>query len=118
MVTDRPRKGRSRPARTAAAVDVAALRRPFGTLHLGTPAGTCTIRLSSVKELELIRPAGVPVRVEIARGCTQFALDERRFGAVGNGLADQTDGYNETTDRYLVLVARGVDGLTVKGLRG
>lgn len=88
----------------------------FGTLHLGTPAGTCTIRLSSVKDLELIRPAGVPVRVEIARGCTRVALDERRFGAVGNGLVDQTDGYDETTDRYLLLVTGGVDGLTVKGL--
>lgn len=86
----------------------------FGDLRLATPDGTCTIRLSSVKEMRIARPAGVPVRLEIARGSTKVSLDARRTGAVGNGMADQTPGYDESPDRYLVLVSGGVDGLTVE----
>lgn len=90
----------------------------FGDLRLGTPDGTCTIRLSSVKDVRIARPAGVPVRLEIARGSTHVSLDARRTGAVGNGLADQTTGYDESPDRYLVLVSGGVDGLTIEHLTG
>jgi hypothetical protein len=82
-------------------------------LTLGRPAGGCTIRLSSVKDLRIDRPADVPVRVEIAKGATNVNLDARRFGAIGNGLADQTADYGTSADSYLLLVAGGADGLTV-----
>jgi hypothetical protein len=85
----------------------------YARIRLGPPAGTCTIRLSSVKDLRLERPADVPVRVEIAKGATRIALDDRQFGAVGNGLADHTSGYEDTENRYLVIVSGGADGLTV-----
>jgi hypothetical protein len=82
-------------------------------LALGRPTGRCTIRLSSLKDLRVERPADVPVRVEIAKGATNIALDDRRFGAVGNGLTDNTPGYDAMEDRYLLVVSSGVDGLTV-----
>lgn len=84
-------------------------------LGVGQPSGQCTIRLSSVQDLRIERPAGVPVRVEIAKGATDVVLDDRRFGAVGNGLADQTEGYEAMENRYLVIVSGGVAGLTVTG---
>jgi hypothetical protein len=85
----------------------------YGRIRLGRPAGGCTIRLSSLKDLRIERPTDVPVRIEIAKGATKVNLDDRRFGAVGNGLADHTTGYETAADRYLVLVSGGVDGLTV-----
>ena len=85
----------------------------YGRVRLGRPAGGCTIRLSSLKDLRIERPADVPVRLEITKGATKVDLDDRRFGAVGNGLADHTTGYETAADRYLVLVSGGVDGLTV-----
>jgi hypothetical protein len=85
-------------------------------LALGWPNGLCTIRLSSVKELRITRPANAPVRLEVAKGATNVRLDGRRSGAVADGLTDQTAGYEGVRDRYLVIVSGGVDGLTVEAL--
>ncbi|MQA87737.1 MAG: hypothetical protein GEV03_24720 [Streptosporangiales bacterium] len=83
-------------------------------LTLGHPAGSCTIRLTSVTDLHIRRPAHVPVRIEVAKGATKVALDDRRFGAVGGGLAEQTPGYATTNARYLLVVSGGADALTVE----
>jgi hypothetical protein len=85
-------------------------------LALGRPNGLCTIRLSSVKELRIARPATAPVRLEVAKGATNVRLDGRGFGAVADGLTGQTAGYEGVRDRYLVIVSGGVDGLTVEAL--
>jgi hypothetical protein len=85
-------------------------------LALGRPNGLCTIRLSSVRDLLITRPVNAPVRLEIAKGATNVRLDDRSFGAVANGLTDQTAGYQAAHDRYLVIVSGGVDGLTVEAL--
>jgi hypothetical protein len=82
-------------------------------LTLGRPRGQCPIRFSSLIDVTIERPADVPVRVELARGATRIRLDAAEFGAVGNGLSDQTDGYDAAADRYLVLVSAGADGLTI-----
>lgn len=83
------------------------------TIALSRPIGPCMIRLGAVKELRIVRPADVPVRVEIAKGSTNVRLDGRRFGAVGKGLADQAAGYDTAQDRYLIIATGGVDGLTI-----
>jgi hypothetical protein len=82
-------------------------------LGLGRPVGQCTVRFSSLMDVTIERPADVPVRIELARGATRIRLDATEFGAVGNGLSDQTDGYDAAADRYLVLVSAGADGLTI-----
>lgn len=85
-------------------------------LALGRPNGLCTIRLSSVKDLQITRPASAPVRLEVARSATNVRLDGRGFGAVAAGLTDQSADYQGVRDRYLVLVSGGVDGLAVEAL--
>lgn len=82
-------------------------------LVLGRPSGTCTIRLDSVRALRLVRPGDVPVRIELGKGATDVALDDRRFGAVGGGLTDETSGYDTAQARYLVVVPGGAAGLAV-----
>lgn len=82
-------------------------------LTLGRPTGRCAIHLSAAKDLRIERPGDVPVRVEIAKGAVKVALDHKRFGAVGNGLSEETGGYETTSDGYLVIVSGGVDGLTI-----
>lgn len=80
---------------------------------LGRPDGHVTVRLSSLLDLTLTRPADVPVRIELSRGAREVRLDSRRVGAVGNGLEDATPGYEHALNRYLVVITGGVDKFTV-----
>jgi hypothetical protein len=82
-------------------------------LALGPPEGQVTLRLSSLLDLTLVRPASVPVRIELSRGAREVRLDTRHVGAVGDGLSDETPGYSGAVDRYLVVVTGGVDRFTV-----
>jgi hypothetical protein len=85
-------------------------------LAVGRPNGLCTIRLSSVKDLQITRPADAPVCLEVAKGATNVRLDGRRFGAMVDGLTGQTADYQGARDRYLVIVSGGVHGLAVEAL--
>ncbi|MPZ29071.1 MAG: hypothetical protein GEV12_22410 [Micromonosporaceae bacterium] len=85
-------------------------------IALGHPGGPRRIRLASVSNLTIERPARVPVRLEIAGGAADVALDNRRYGAVGNGLADQSEGYHPDAPHYLVTVAAGAHALTITGV--
>ncbi len=82
-------------------------------LVLGRPAGERVIRLSSVKQLRIERPADIPVRIELANGATDVSLDNRRYGAFGNRLTDRTPGYDTAENRYLLIASAAVDGLTI-----
>ena len=98
-------------------VDVRAVGVHSGSAHtaltLGRPAGHCILRFAAVKDLRIERPAGVPVRLEIAKGATKVALDSRTVGAVGGGLTDQTSGYEGSDARYLVIISGGADTVTI-----
>ncbi|MFI0355248.1 hypothetical protein [Actinomadura sp. 9N407] len=98
-------------------VDLRSLAFHAGVAHvsitLGRPSGTRTVRFASADDLRITRPEGVPVRIEAAKGLTKVAVDDRSFGAVGNGLIDQTSGYGTAEDRYLVIISGGVSGLTL-----
>jgi hypothetical protein len=112
--------GTAQLAADLTAVRVGAVSFHGGVAHsrlaLGRPNGLCTIRLSSVKDLQITRPASAPVRLEVAKSATNVRLDARRLGAVVDGLTDQTADYEGARDRYLVIVSGGVDGLTVEAL--
>lgn len=82
-------------------------------LALGRPESSRTIRLASVRDLVIERPAGVPVRLESTGGATKVALDDRRFGAAGGGLTDWTSG-DRTAPSYSVVIAGDAAGVTVK----
>ena len=102
-------------------VDLRSLAVHSGAAHvrllLGRPCGRRTIRLRSVRDLRMDRPGDVPVRIEIAGGCTEVTLDDRRFGAVGRGLAEETPGYGGAGERYLLVVSGGAAGVTVSSSR-
>jgi hypothetical protein len=104
------------------AADLSALRLRAMSFHsgvarariaLGVPSGQVTLRFSSLLDLVLSRPGSVPVRIELSRGAREVSLDARRLGAVGNGLADATAGYEAAVNRYLVVITGGVDKFTV-----
>lgn len=109
--------GASRLAADLAGVDVRSVGLHSGAaqvrLRLGRPAGGCPIRLTSVKDLRIERPAGTPVRLEIAKGAVKVALDRRRYGAVGGGLAEETPGFDPGAPHYLVTIAGGADTVTI-----
>jgi energy-coupling factor transporter ATP-binding protein EcfA2 len=82
-------------------------------LALGRPRSGCTIRLGSLKDLRIERPAGVPVHLAIAKGAVNVALDDRRFGAIGGELVDNTPDYDPDKPHYAVIVAGGADTVTI-----
>jgi hypothetical protein len=79
-------------------------------LALGRPTEPTVIRLTSVKDLRLERPADVPVRLEIAKGATKVRHDDQWFGAVGGGLVSPP---SSTGIGYHVIVSGGADTLTI-----
>lgn len=97
--------------------DVRSLAFHGGLAHarvaLGRPRGRRTIRLASVDDLLLVRPADVPVRIEVAKGITGLRLDGRSLDAAARGHRDQTPGYDDAPDRYLILVSGGASSLAL-----
>jgi len=98
-------------------LDVRSIAFHSGAAHLrialGRPSGPTTIRLTSVEDLRIERPTEVPVRLEIAKGATKVALDERWFGAVGGGLTEQTSRSWTTEHCYHVIVSGGADTVVI-----
>jgi hypothetical protein len=82
-------------------------------LVLGRPAAPTTIRLTSVKDLRVERPAGVPVRLEIGKGATKVRLDDRWFGAVGGGLIEESSPPHGGGHGYQVVVSGSADTVTI-----
>jgi hypothetical protein len=83
-------------------------------LRLGRPTQLCSIRLRSVSDLVIERPADVAVMVKISNGATKVRLDDRWFGAVGSGLAEQTPVRESSDGCYVVTVSGGADTFTVE----
>lgn len=82
-------------------------------LVLGRPEGRRPIRLAALKNIRIERPAGVPVRLELAGSATKVTFDDRWYGAIGGGLADHTAGYDPAAPHYVVIVAGSADTLTI-----
>lgn len=80
-------------------------------LVLDRPARTRVIRLTSVMDLRIERPADVPVRLEAAKGITEVSLDDQRYGAVGGGLNQHTH-YAEAPG-YRIIITGGADRVTL-----
>ncbi len=100
-----------------AGLDVRSVAFHSGAAHLrlilGDPAGSTTIRLTSVKHLRVERPAGVPVRLEIGKGATKVMFDDRWFGAVGGGLVEQSSRPYTGEHGYRVIASGSADTVTV-----
>ena len=83
-------------------------------LNLPTPAGTVPVRVAGgVRDLTVLRPAGMAARVRIGRAARRLTLDEQYFGAIGGSTRWQSTGYDQTTDRYDIAVSGGADTMTI-----
>ncbi|MFD0903966.1 hypothetical protein [Actinomadura sediminis] len=98
--------------------DVRSLAFHAGLAHariaLGRPRGRRTLRFASVDDLVLARPADVPVRIEAIAGIADLRLDDHVPVTRGRGHHDETPGYGDAEDRYLILLSAGASSVTVE----
>ncbi len=73
-------------------------------LALPTPVGTLPVRLGSVDDVTISRPAGVAVRVSVRRGARNLRVDDQALGAAGGPTVLATPGYENATDRIDIAV--------------
>ncbi len=82
-------------------------------LVLDRPTAPRTLRLTSVDRLRVERPAGVAVRLEIAKGARDIVLDGQHFGAVGGGLTVGSDTGDGGEPGYLIAISGSAAAVTV-----
>lgn len=82
-------------------------------LVLPRPVGTVQVEITGgVSEIEIVRPAGVPLSFELHGGGSQLRIDDLALGAVGR-VAWQTPSFDEAADRYLVKIRGGASRATI-----
>ncbi|HEY7031714.1 MAG TPA: hypothetical protein VH482_10320 [Thermomicrobiales bacterium] len=83
-------------------------------LTLPKPLGVVQVRIGGgVSKFTIHRPAGVPVRVQIKGGASQFALDDQRFGAIGGETRMNSQHDQNAPDRYEIAIGGGASRLTI-----
>lgn len=100
-----------------AAARLAALRVDGGAvtvqLRLGAPAGQARIDVNGgATHLDLTRPAGAALHVELQGGANSLVADGRNIGGALGSISWSSDGY-PAADAYLVLVDGGANRVTV-----
>ena len=80
--------------------------------RLPRPKDAVRIRIGAgASHVQLIRPAGVPVRVHIGGGASKLAIDDFR----GSGKIDwRSPDYDQLEGRYDIEVGAGASNLTVR----
>jgi hypothetical protein len=89
-----------------------------GVSHLWTtlpnPAGTVLIRIiGGVSHMTILRPAGIPLRIQVRSGISSLAFDEQHFGPLGNLPRLESPGYAQAVNRYDVQISGGVSHAVV-----
>ena len=81
-------------------------------VRLPRPKDTVRIKIGAgASHVELIRPAGVPVRVHIGAGASKLAIDDfRGRGRIDWGSPD----YDQHEGRYDIEIGAGASNLTVR----
>jgi hypothetical protein len=81
-------------------------------MRLPRPKGTVQIRIGAgASHLELTRPAGVPVSVNIGGGASKVLIDD--FHGTGK-IRWRTYGYDLAEDRYEIEIGAGASDVTVR----
>jgi hypothetical protein len=80
--------------------------------RLAHPKGAVRIRIGAgASNVELIRPAGVPVWVRVGAGASKLAIDDFR----GSGRIDwRSPDYDQHEGRYDIEIGAGASNLTVR----
>lgn len=86
---------------------------------LPIPVGTATVVVhGGASNLAIHRPAGVPSQLCVEDGVTHLRFDDRRIGAAGKRVDLRGPGYDDTIDRYDIVVTGGANNLSVDEWRG
>jgi hypothetical protein len=84
-------------------------------LALPAPRGIVPIRIDGgASAVELVRPAGVTIRIRIAGGASGLHLDDQQCGAMGGPTALHAGVDVDSPDRYELTIA-GASHLTLRG---
>jgi hypothetical protein len=84
-------------------------------VRLPRPKAAVPIRIGAgASSVELIRPAGVPVRVRIGGGASKLAIDDVRVRAAGGKTDWQSPDYDLVEGRYDVEIGAGASKVTVR----
>jgi hypothetical protein len=83
--------------------------------RLPRPKAAVRVRIGAgASNLELIRPAAVPVRVRIGGGASKLTIDDVRFGAVGGKTDWRSPDYDLVEGRYDIEIGAGASKLTIR----
>jgi hypothetical protein len=84
-------------------------------VRLPHPKATIPVRIGAgASNLELVRPAGVPVRVRIGGGASKLAIDEVHLGAAGGKTDWRSPDYDLAQGRYDIEIGAGASKVTVR----
>jgi hypothetical protein len=84
----------------------ARLPRPRQTVRVGIGGGA--------SDIELIRPADVPVRVHVGGGVSKFAIDDFPLASGGGKTDWQSPDYDGVAGRYDIEIGAGASKVTVR----
>ncbi|GAA3237661.1 hypothetical protein [Nonomuraea helvata] len=83
-------------------------------VDLPEPHGRVPVRVAGgAADLTFRRPAGVPVRLAVAGGSTRLTIGEQQFASAKPKYVFTDPGFEESEDRYDILIAGGTDALTL-----
>jgi hypothetical protein len=80
---------------------------------LPTPDSTIPIRIGTISNLTIHRPATTPVRIQARSGIGSLLLDEQNFGAMAGQHRFETEGFYETTNRYDIQILGGAGSISI-----
>jgi hypothetical protein len=84
-------------------------------VRLPRPKATVPVRVGAgASHVELLRPAGVPVRVRIGGGASKLAIDDVHLGAGGGKTDWRSPDYDLVEGRYDVEIGAGASKVTVR----
>jgi hypothetical protein len=85
-------------------------------VKLPRPEGTVRIRFGGgASNVELVRPAGVPVRLRIGAGTSRLAVDDLRIGAAGGKTDWRSPAFDDAVDgRYDIEIGAGASEVTIR----
>jgi hypothetical protein len=84
-------------------------------IRLPRPDTSIPIRIGGgASSLEVIRPAGVPVRVRIGGGASKLAIDNFSVGSAGGGTDWKSPDYDSAEERYDIAIGAGASKVTVR----
>jgi hypothetical protein len=84
-------------------------------VRLPRPKAAAPVRIGAgASNVELIRPAAVPVRVRIGGGASKLAIDGVRFGAAGGKTDWRSPDYDLVEGGYDIEIGAGASKVTVR----